>query len=323
MLEHKNMKAKKIQIEKLIIFAKELGFDLVSFTKPAAPKESIKVFEKWLEEGNEASMEYMKKIDERKDLKKILKNAKSVIALAVNYYYDQTALKKEHGRIARYAYGRDYHKVIKKNLKELERYILKEWPSAETRSYVDTGPVLERAFAQKSGLGVIGKNACLITKEFGSWVFLAEIITNIDIPSEFISDYSKTEAFKLCGNCRKCMDACPTGAIIAPGVIDSRKCISYNTIENKGEVPPEIAEKIKQTKRIFGCDICQEVCPHNIALKKPIKINKIAGDQVSFKKIKSMKTDEDFLKAFATSPLMRAKRKGLLKTINYITDVDV
>lgn len=329
--------------EKIINFAKELGFDFIGFTSIKIEQKHMNAFKKWLKNGNEAEMEYMRDISSRKNLKKLLPNAQSVIVLGVNYYHEQPKLKKGYGRIARYAYGKDYHKIILKNLKKLEIFIKEEGEknkiTIETKSYVDTGHILERAYAVQSGLGFIGKNSCLITREFGSWVFLAEIITNINFfpakgypsatsePSSLHHQpASKKSSFSLCGRCTRCIDACPTKAIIAPGVIDARKCISYNTIENKGEIPSEIRKKIAKTKRIFGCDICQEVCPHNIARQKPINdpmpacINHIhysllnppiAGDQLSLKKILSIKTDQHFLQTFAGSPLMRAKRKGL------------
>jgi len=289
--------------EKITKYAKELGFDLIGFTSGKLPKKYIKKYEKWIEEGNEADMEYMKK--PRKT------DTKSVIVLGVNYYHNQSKLKPRHGRIARYAYGRDYHKVIGKMLKKLSAYITELDPKSKVASHVDTGPILERAYAEQAGLGFIGKNSCLITPEFGSWIFLAVIFTTLKIfnPRARICNIS-------CGTCTRCVDACPTGAIIAPGVIDARKCISYHTIENRDKIPTEIATQIHKTKRIFGCDICQEACPHNLARQHPIKNpKKIAGDQISLTEIAEIKTDQQFLTTFAGSPLMRAKRKGIQKNI--------
>jgi len=298
--------------EKIKSYAKSLGFDLVGFTSASAGKLSVSFYEKWLKEGKNADMQYLEKISPRKNLKEILQNAKTVIALGMNYYHEQKPLKEKHGRVARYAYGRDYHKIISKKLKQLEAFIKTLDPNAETKSYVDTGPVLERSFAEQAGIGVVGKNSCLITKEFGSWIFLAEIITNLKLKTA-----TKTsKKFSVCGKCTRCIDACPTGAIVAPGVIDSRRCISYLTIENKGKIPKEFAKEIKKTCRIYGCDICQEVCPHNCRAvpchsELVSESTKIAGDELSVKKILAIKSDEDFLKIFAGSPLMRAKRKGL------------
>lgn len=289
--------------EKIEQYALSLGFDFVGFTSGKLPRKYIKAHEKWLEEGYEADMEYMKKPR--------VNEGTSVIVLGKNYYYDQPKLKKDHGRIARYAYGRDYHKTIGKMLKKLEKYIAELAPKASSKSYVDTGPVLERAFAEQANLGFIGKNSCLISPEFGSWIFLAVIFTNLKLKP------NRKSTKMSCGTCTRCIDACPTGAIIAPGVIDANKCISYHTIENRGKIPKKIAAQIRKTKRIFGCDICQEVCPHNFARQRPPQTapaTKIAGDQIPTTQIK---TDQEFLKTFAGSPLMRAKRKGFNRNINY------
>lgn len=263
-------------------------------------------------------MKYMQKIKERSDLTEILPGAKSVIVVAMNYYCEQSPLKKDHGRVARYAYGRDYHKIITRKLKELQKFIEESEPESKNRLYVDTGPILERAYAEQAGIGSVGKNSCLITKEFGSWVFLGEIITTLDFAN---APSSHTDT---CGTCTRCIDACPTGAIIAPGVIDSRLCISYLTIENKDEIPVSLAKQIAKTRRLYGCDICQEVCPHNCRQKPhshdELKTPKIAGDQLNLKKIAQLKTDDAFLKTFAGSPLMRAKRKGLQRNSSILID---
>ena len=287
--------------EKIEQYALSLGFDLVGFTSGKLPQKYIDKWKKWLTEGYEANMGYMKKPR--------INDAKSVIVLGKNYYYDQPPLKSHYGRIARYAYGRDYHKIIGKMLKQLKKFITEIDPKAKTKPYVDTGPILERAFAKQANLGFIGKNSCLISPEFGSWIFLAVILTNLKL------NPNRKPTKMSCGTCTRCLDACPAGAIIAPGVIDSNKCISYHTIENCGKIPQRVAEQIRKTKRIFGCDICQEVCPHNLAHQKLSKLPpKIAGNQIPTTQIK---TDKQFLKTFAGSPLMRAKRKGLNR--NFLT----
>ena len=306
--------------EKIIHHAKSLGFDLIGFSPVKVQDKHVKTYKNWLLKHYEGEMFYMQKADSRLNSTKISPGAKSVIALAVNYYQPQEKLPSGCGRIARYAYGRDYHKIIKKKLKQLEKYIqqidlkhvFQNVSAVQTRSYVDTGPLLERALAEQAGLGFIGKNSCLISREFGSWVFLSEIIVNIKLHNRNFAEQN----FRFCGNCTKCIESCPTKAIIAPGIIDARKCISYLTIENKKPIPKKFTKIIKQTKRIFGCDICQEVCPHNIARQKQtihseLTSPKIAGDQQNFKKIFSIKTDQQFLNTFAGSPLMRAKRRGL------------
>ena len=315
-------------------YAKELDFDLVGFAKAGIDRKNITAYKKWLRRGFNAKMSYLsekEKIEKRANIEKILPGAKSAVVLGMNYYRPQKPLKKGFGRVARYAFGRDYHKIIWKKLAEFEDFIRKiskeNFPNKqiETKSYIDTGPVLERALAVEAGLGVIGKNSNIITKEFGSWVFLAEIITNLDLyaTSQKTSEPSTKAPFSACGKCERCIRACPTKAIIAPGVIDARKCIAYLTIENKGEIPEKYARKIAETKRIFGCDICQEVCPHNFSRQKPtthqeLTKPEIAGDQIELKKILKIKTDEEFLRFFAGSALMRAKKTGLIRNVKAI-----
>lgn len=361
--------------QKISDYAKEIGFDLVGFSPAKIEEKYLVAFDDWLENGREGSMEYMKKIEQRRDLTKILPGAKSVIVFAMNYYHEQPALKRGHGHVARYAYGRDYHKVIGKKLKMVEKFIMGAAPlPLLTKSYVDTGPILERALAEQAGLGRIGKNSLLITEKFGSWVFLSEIITTLDLNLSPVKLFGMThssidtsqsaksslgrisnpqnrlstgepesltssrwsspaqKSFNVCGNCTRCMTACPTGAIIAPGVVDARLCISYLTIENKKKIPAKLAKIIKKTKRLYGCDICQEVCPHNSARQRS-KIDStstiesqqnsldglftsIAGDSLDIKKVltKTCSSDDTFLKTFAGSPVMRAKRKGLKRT---------
>jgi len=303
--------------EQIIEFAKEQGFDLVGFANPKLPKESYVHYEKWIDQNFNADMGYMGREDaviKRKSASALLENAKTVICLATNYYHDQPPLTKGHGRIARYSYGRDYHKILKARLKKIESY-MKDKFAAQTLSYVDTGPLLERSLAEQAGLGFIGKNTCLITKEFGSWVLLSEIITDLDLSP------TPTKPRGLsCGTCTRCVDACPTNAItLDPKTgrtqIDAKKCISYLTVEHKGPISPEFAAKTKPTRRLFGCDICQEVCPHNCRAKtspkNPITETQIAGDSLSLEKIADMKSDEQFLETFAGSPLMRTKKAGL------------
>lgn len=315
--------------QKISDYAKSIGFDLVGFSPAKIEEKYLASFEEWIKEGREGTMEYMQKIEQRRDMTKILPGAKSVIVFGMNYYHEQPRLRRGHGRVARYAFGRDYHKVIGKKLKMVEKFIAELCTGTITKSYVDTGPILERALAEQAGLGRIGKNSLLITEKFGSWVFLSEIITTLDLnfeksapgtPSRWSSPAEKS--FNVCGNCTRCMTACPTGAIIAPGVVDARLCISYLTIENKEKIPAKLAKIIKKTKRIYGCDICQEVCPHNDARAKIATspqdglFTPIAGDSLDIKKVltKTCSSDDTFLKTFAGSPVMRAKRKGLART---------
>ena len=305
--------------KEIIDKAKELGFDLIAFSSHSIEKHNIEHFNKWINNSLNGSMQYMEKIEPREDIQQILTGAKTVISLATNYYYDQEPLKKDNGRIARYAYGRDYHKIIKKRLIILEKFLKEKFPEEKSKSYVDTGPILERAYASQSGLGFIGKNSCLITKEFGSWVFLSELITTIKF--ETTDPIQGDQSFAICGSCRLCIDSCPTKAILRPGVIDANKCISYLTIENKGEINDKFQESIKESKRVFGCDICQEVCPHNADSKQVTNLEfkqKIAGDQLDVKKVLKIKDEKEFINTFAGSPLMRAKLTGLKRNSEII-----
>lgn len=304
--------------------SKEIGFDLIGFAKAKAGHSHVRAFKAWLNKDLNAGMKYMEKSEQRENLELILPEAKTVISLAVNYYYNQNLPEDDQYLTARYAYGRDYHKIIGKWLKELGKFIEELIPEVKYKAYVDTGPILERSFAEKAGLGVIGKNSCLITSEFGSWVLLSEIILDKEIkppepetPAPRDKLQKSDKPFNVCGACTRCIDACPTGAIIAPGVIDAKKCLSYLTIEHKGKIPAKYLKIIEKTKRAFGCDICQEVCPHNQKRQRihthPEFRQKIAGEFLSKKEISRLKTDEDFLEKFAGSPLMRPKRQGLQK----------
>jgi epoxyqueuosine reductase len=370
MLKHISMRNDEIKsaIEK---YAKDLGFDLVGFSGAKLPGKYFNSYRKWLKDGMNAEMGWMEKAAARKNIEEILPGAKTVICLGLNYYHEQPPLRTGEGRVARYAYGRDYHKVIGKKLKELEKFISRCEPKASTKSYVDTGAILERAYAENAGLGFIGKNSCLITKEFGSWVFLAEVVTDLEIAPDknetSASKKSQTQSLRAqtqfttsghesqngflepkhdrksvpvqtmaristhssvsskglsCGTCTKCIHSCPTGAIIAPGVIDASKCISYLTIENKKPIPKRLAKIIKKHQLLFGCDICQEVCPHNCRAKKhthkELAQPRFAGDSLKIKDLLRIKTDEQFLAHFAGSPLMRAKRAGLERNAKLI-----
>jgi len=343
---------KKSKIKKNISdFVISQGFDFVGFSSTHLESKYIKCFKDWLFEGNHADMKYLEKEDSREFLNNILPNSKSVICMAMNYYYEQGDLPKASFRVARYAYARNYHKVIEKKLKEIVCFLKEAFPDEDFKAYVDTGPVLERAFAEQAGIGQIGKNGCLISQSCGSWVFLAEIISTLDLEDEeastksienkecknfeFVNDISNntvigkaasenrytedtknTSEYFKCASCTKCIEACPTGAIIAPGVVDARRCISYLTIEHRGEIDEDLLEIIKKEKRFFGCDICQEVCPQNIARQKihnhpELSDNPIAGDCVAIEDIKNMKSELDYLEKFAGSPLMRPKLKGM------------
>lgn len=318
--------------QKISKAALDTGFDLVGFSPAKMQQKYIDAYEDWLSEGLHADMSYMEKIEQRKDLTKLLPSAKSVISLALNYHQPETPLKKRHGRVASYAAGRDYHKTIGKMLKQLAAKIEEIAPGVELKYYVDTGPLLEKAIAEQAGIGRIGKNSLLITPEYGSWVFLAEIICSLDLASKkqkintapTAARWTDPEqkSFNICGNCTKCIDACPTGAIIAPGVIDSNLCISYLTIEHRDKIPPELAEKISDLKLLYGCDICQQVCPHNKARQKITThadfLMPIAGDQQELEPLSKLQNHQQMVDKFAGSATMRTKHSGMKRNAKII-----
>lgn len=286
-------------------YALSLGFDLVKITSAQKLSAAGSFYEKWLKDGNAANMDYLKNDPEKRYFpEKILKDAKSIIMLGLNYF------QKEHTfvdslRIAKYAYGRDYHKVISAKLKKLAAFL-----QSSHKSYVDFGPIMERAYGAKSHMGFIGKNALLITREYGSYIFLAEIITTLDLTPDEPTGWKGQ-----CGTCTRCVDICPTQAIKPDRTIDSRLCISYLTIENRGPIPLELRPKIGNW--LFGCDLCQDICPHNVRAQPTRVVDfqniSLGLKSISLSQILSIQNDEQFEKLFAGTPLMRAKRRGLLR----------
>jgi epoxyqueuosine reductase len=243
--------------------AKKLGFDLCGIA-PADDFPELAYLEEWLARGYAGDMAYMSRSAERRaDVRNVVPGARSVIVTGTIYNTDQVRLKADptddagpsDAIIARYARGDDYHDVLKARLDALLAWMRAESPTSfDARAYVDTGPVQERVYAQYAGLGWIGKNTCLINAEHGSWLFLAEIITTLDFQPD-------TQALEQCGSCRRCLDACPTGALIDAGVLDSTRCISYLTIELRTAIPDHYRPALNN--HVYGCDICQEVCPYN------------------------------------------------------------
>lgn len=233
--------------------AHELGFELVGIA-PAHPAPDLDFFRWWLDRGYGATMTYLNRQAERRgDPDKVLAGVRSVICVGMNYHTGAAG-----DRIARYAHGEDYHRVIGEKLQALEAFIVASVdPSAKTKCYVDTGPVLERSYAARAGLGWIGKNTMLLNDGLGSYFFLGEILTTLEFEAE---DYGRP-ALDQCGTCTKCLDACPTGAFPEPGVLDANRCISYLTIEFKKDFTPEQAKMA--AGHVYGCDVCQEVCPYN------------------------------------------------------------
>ncbi|MDY0082940.1 MAG: tRNA epoxyqueuosine(34) reductase QueG [Ignavibacteriaceae bacterium] len=302
----------QIVIEK----AKQVGFDLVGFARADQLEKETEKLQLWLDKGYQAAMGYMERnFHKRKDVREILPSAKSVISLALNYYTPyQHNEEKGKGKVSRYGWGKDYHFIMWEMLEKLESELKQIEPELETKSYVDTGPVMDKVWAVRSGLGWMGKHTCVINPNKGSWFFIAEIITNWEFEySEIITDH--------CGTCTACIDACPTGAIVQEYVVDANKCISFQTIENKGEISPELKGKFENW--IFGCDICQDVCPWNN------KFSFTTSVQDFYQKNKELSLDEvlnldnqSFKEKFAESPIMRAKLKGLQRNAEFLKDAD-
>jgi epoxyqueuosine reductase len=238
--------------------AHDLGFDLVGVA-PAGPSAYRDYFRQWLAQGRAGEMRYLHaRFDERTDPSAYLPGARSVICVAINYHVPLEPVPEErqgrHGRIARYALGDDYHELIKTRLYALADWVRAQFPEARTRAAVDTAPVMEKELAARAGVGWVGKNTCVIHPEVGSWLLLGEVITTLPLAPD-------APATDHCGSCTRCIDACPTGAITAPYQLDARRCISYLTIEHRGDVDPDLRGQIGDW--LYGCDVCQDVCPYN------------------------------------------------------------
>lgn len=292
--------------------AKELGFEAIGISKAEFLEEDAPRLEDWLNQNHHGEMSYMANhFDKRLDPTKLVEGAKSVISLSYNYFTEEKALNDSY-KISKYAYGRDYHKVVKKKLKLLLEFIQSEIGAVSGRAFVDSAPILERAWARKSGIAWQGKNALMLTKAKGSYYFLSELVIDLDLVAD-----SPVKDF--CGNCTKCIDACPTGAIFEPYKIDGSKCISYFTIELKNEIP--LAYQNKFADWIFGCDICQDVCPIN-ARAKPHQEPDFnpKEDFLSFSKQDWQEiTEEVFEKIFNGTPVRRTKYEGLRRNIDFLS----
>lgn len=295
--------------------ALDLGFSYCGISKADFLSEEAKHLDTWLKRGYQGKMDYLERhFDKRLDPRKLVPGAQSVISLLYNYSPKKDETDKAPYKIARYAYGRDYHFVIKDKLIQFMDRMKVNIGNIEGRVFVDSAPVHERAWASKSGLGWIGKNTLLINKESGSYFFLAEIILDLKLESDGpIKDY--------CGTCTKCMDACPTDAIAEPYIVDGSRCISYLTIELKDEIPIEFSNKMEGWT--FGCDICQEVCPWN-RFSQPHKESQFAPqgwEELSKTEWEEM-TAVVFGNVFKKSPVKRTKFKGLKRNISFIKTAD-
>lgn len=291
----------------------ELGFISCGISKSAFLENEIGRFESWLKNNYHGKMSYMERnFDKRMDTRKLVDGSKSVISLLFNYYPSKE-INNNSFKISKYAYGNDYHFIIKDKLKTLLSSMRNEIGEIDGRVFVDSAPIMEKAWAKKSGLGWIGKNTNLISKKTGSFFFIAEIIVDLELEYD-------NEVTDHCGSCTACLDACPTDALYEPYKIDASKCISYFTIELKEQFPNDLKKDFNDW--IFGCDICQDVCPWNkfsIPNKEPLLNPKNEINQYSKKDWLEL-TDEVFKVVFKETPLERTKFKGLKRNIQYAND---
>jgi epoxyqueuosine reductase len=307
-----------------IELARAVGFDLCGIA-PAGEFPELAYLEEWLGRGHAGEMRYLHDA-RRRSPAHAMQGARSVIVCALNY---NTALPSStdacaqptsragpRGWISRYAWGDDYHSVLSEKLEALIHNLQGEFPEPfEARAYVDTGPIVERVAAKYAGLGWLAKNTCLINEDLGSWLFLGVIVTTLDLAASLYAEH--TPAPDLCGNCTLCIDACPTSALVEPYVLDARRCIAYLTIELRGAIPPELREPIG--RHVFGCDICQDVCPWNRRAPVTALPNfqpRRRGDRSLFSPdlewLISL-TEEEFRAVFRGSPVKRTKWRGIVR----------
>lgn len=299
--------------------AGQCGFAACGIAPAANIESDAPFFDKWLEAGYNAGMEYMANHrDLRMNPQNILEGAKSIICVALNYY-PETRRDEKEPYIAYYAYGKDYHKVLKDKLHKLWQKILSSLPediAAETRAFTDSAPILERYWAWRTGLGWIGKNTNLIIPYKGSFFFLGEIITSIE------ADEYDDPIEPKCGSCTRCLDACPTGALRKAYSLDANRCLSYLTIENRGDIPEELRAKLGN--RLYGCDTCQSACPWNkFATPTQESAFKPSEELLSLNR-KDLEnfTEEDYKRIFSGSAVKRAKYEGLARTIRHLKDIE-
>src|SRR5918994_4223767 len=291
--------------------AREAGFDLVGVMRAEPLEEGGKRLREWQEAGMAADMGYMHRpVELLSDPKKLQRSARSVVSLGVSYYPGDHPENEGGGRVARYAWGLDYHQVIKGRLFRLKEDLEEELGvRIRARGFTDAVPLLERSAAQHAGLGFFGRNSCLINGEIGSYFFIADLIVDQVIEPD-------AHGTGTCGKCTRCMSACPAGAIKAPGVVDAKLCISYLTIENTGEIPRELRHAVGDWA--FGCDVCQEVCPYNkrkamLSRWPEFSAGSGAGPYLKITEILGIRTDEELEERFGGRPLTRPGRSGLLR----------
>ena len=312
MIVNKSDRARQIKLA-----SKRLGFDFCGISKAQYLEEEAPRLETWLNQGMHGKMSYMENhFDKRLDPTLLVPGAKSIVSLIYNHYPHTDLAEKQKQtdganlKIAKYAYGEDYHFVLKRKLKDLVDHLKGQIGDFNGRVFVDSAPVLERVWAQRSGLGWIGKNSLLLNKKMGSFFFLAELILDIELePDSPVKDY--------CGSCSRCMDACPTDAIPSPYVVDASKCISYLTIELKDEIPKTFAGKMEGWT--FGCDICQDVCPWNRFSRSHKEKAFIPSEKLEKMSDQNWGelTEEVFRETFKRSAVKRTKYEGLKRNIRF------
>lgn len=292
--------------------AEKWGFQRCGISKAAFLEEDARPLESWLQHNYHGEMSYMNNyFDKRLDPTLLVNGARSVISLSYNYFPTETIATEDNFKISKYAYGEDYHEVIKEKLREMVVELQQEIGDFHCRIFTDSAPVLERSWARKSGIGWVGKNANLITKQHGSFYFLAEIICDLELQED-------SPTTDHCGTCTKCIDACPTDAIVNDRIIDGSKCISYATIELKNEIPDSFKNKMEDW--MFGCDICQDVCPWN-RFSAPTLEEKFNANAYlkSFRKEDWHEITPDlFSEIFRKSPVKRTKFAGLKRNISFL-----
>lgn len=290
--------------EELAAQARAAGFDLVGFARAEPiPRE---VLVDWLTAGYHADLDWMgARLEERLDVARLLPNARTVLALACNYWHGDTP-----SPIARYARGRDYHATMRDRLRTLRRTLRARFPEVRDYAEVDAGAVMEKVWGARAGLGTVGKNGCFITPRFGSWVVLAVMVLDAEVDA-----YAAPAPDDVCGECRLCLDACPTDAFRGPRVVDARACLSYQTIENEGPVPPALREAMGHL--VFGCDLCQDVCPHNATpVRAQPRFEPRAVSTVPVRRLAAM-TREEYQQWAPGTALARAGYDGLRRNAAY------
>ncbi len=293
--------------------AYELGFDLCGIASPEGFSEEEKRFKRWIDNGYHGKMEYLaNNFEKRMNPALLVENTKSIIVVGLNYYPEKKQMDNNAPRIAKYAYGNDYHLVLKPILQQLLEDINQQFGNVSGRAFTDSAPILEHALAKRAGLGWVGKNSLLINKKIGSFFFIGELFIDMELA------YDTPDDKDYCGKCTRCMDACPTGAITEPHVVNGSRCISYFTIELKGDIPTDMQGKFNN--QVFGCDICQDVCPWN----RKARPHNVSALKANSKLLELTKKDWESLdvhqygEIFKGSAVKRTKWKGLQRNLTFL-----